>query len=51
VVVLDQGTDPFLPGESTENHKKLQQKYMACGIRFFFISCHRQYLLLYNVKV
>jgi hypothetical protein len=32
VVVLDQGADPFLPGESTENHKNLQQKYTACGI-------------------
>ena len=50
VVVLDQGTDLYLPGESTENHKKLQQKHTACGINFFlFRNC--QYLILYNVEV
>lgn len=51
VVVLDQSTDPYLPGESTENHKKLQQKHTACDTRFFFILWHSQYLILYNVEV
>jgi len=49
VVVLDQGTDPYLPGESTENHKKLQQKQRL--VIFFFNLRHYQYFILHNVEV
>lgn len=51
MVVFDQGTDQYLPGESTENHKKLQQKHRLVALDFFFILRHCQYLILCNVEV
>ena len=35
--MFDQGTDPYLPGESMENHKKLQQKHRLVTLDFFKI--------------
>ena len=53
MVVPDQGMDPYLPGESMENHKNLQQEHRPAASDFFFILIlrHCQYLILRNVEV
>jgi hypothetical protein len=38
VIVLDQGTDPYLPGESAENHKTAAKTY-GLWHQIFFLFC------------